>query len=81
MRLAGYARVSTINQKDEGTIDLQLTALDAYAAEFGHELIETFKDEGVSGGLADRPDLAGSLITLTTIQALLMRYLFTSSTG
>lgn len=55
--IIGYCRVSTDNQKDEGTIELQERALDEYAHTNGYELVRIFKDEGISGGLEDRPAL------------------------
>jgi site-specific DNA recombinase len=58
LRLIGYARVSTDNQANEGTIEIQLHALREYAALNGHELVDTFTDEGVSGGLEHRPGLS-----------------------
>jgi site-specific DNA recombinase len=58
MKLVGYCRVSTDNQKDEGTIELQTRALSDYCGARGHELLQTFQDEGVSGGLENRPALA-----------------------
>jgi len=57
-KVIGYCRVSTDNQKDEGTIDLQRQALKEYAKQNGYELVKTFEDEGVSGGLEDRAGLA-----------------------
>lgn len=57
LKLAGYCRVSTDNQKDEGTIELQENALREFALANGFELVRIFKDEGVSGGLEDRPGL------------------------
>ena len=57
-QVIGYCRVSTDNQKDEGTIDLQRQALRAYADLKGFELVKIFEDEGISGGLEDRPALA-----------------------
>lgn len=57
-KIIGYCRVSTDNQKDEGTIDLQRHALKDYAEAQGFELVEVFEDEGVSGGLEDRAGLA-----------------------
>jgi len=57
-KIIGYCRVSTDNQKDEGTIDLQRQALREYAKLKGYELVKTFEDNGVSGGLEDRPALA-----------------------
>lgn len=58
MKLVGYCRVSTDNQKDEGTIELQTRALSDYCEARGYELLQTFQDEGVSGGLENRPALA-----------------------
>ena len=58
MKLIGYCRVSTDNQKEEGTIEIQKEALREYARENGFELVKIFCDEGVSGGLEDRPGLA-----------------------
>lgn len=58
MKLVGYCRVSTDNHKEEGTIEIQKSALSEYARINGYELVETFCDEGVSGGLEDRPGLA-----------------------
>lgn len=53
----GYCRVSTDNQKEEGTIEIQEKALTAYA-ETCYELQTIFMDNGVSGGLEQRPGLA-----------------------
>ena len=57
LKLAGYCRVSTDNQKDEGTIELQENALKEFALTNGFELTRIFKDEGISGGLEERPGL------------------------
>lgn len=57
-KLIGYCRVSTDNQKEEGTIEIQEHALSEYARANGYELVTIFKDEGLSGGLEDRPGLA-----------------------
>lgn len=57
-KIIGYCRVSTDNQKDEGTIDIQRQALKEYAELKGYELVKIFEDEGVSGGLEDRAGLA-----------------------
>jgi len=58
MNLVGYCRVSTENQKEEGTIDIQRQSLQDYAEAHGHQLLKVFCDEGVSGGLEDRPALS-----------------------
>lgn len=54
--VVGYCRVSTDNQREEGTVELQKSALLDHCN--GHlELREIFADEGVSGGLENRPAL------------------------
>jgi site-specific DNA recombinase len=58
MKLIGYCRVSTDNQREEGTIEIQRHALTAYAAEQDHDLIEIFSDNGISGALDNRPGLS-----------------------
>jgi len=57
-KVIAYCRVSTDNQKEEGTINLQVDAIREYCQKKGFDLVDTFKDEGVSGGLEDRPALA-----------------------
>lgn len=61
-KIIGYCRVSTDNQKEEGTISLQRNALAEYAKLKSYDLVQVFEDEGVSGGLEDRAGLA-SLFT------------------
>ena len=58
MKAIGYCRVSTDNQKEEGTITLQREAIKDYCQRNKIELVRIFEDEGVSGGLEDRPGLA-----------------------
>lgn len=58
IKAVAYCRVSTDNQKDEGTVGLQVDAITEYCKANSIELIDTFSDEGVSGGLEDRPALA-----------------------
>jgi site-specific DNA recombinase len=59
MRAAIYARVSTDRQGREQTIESQLTALQAWVTNNGHELLpeHVFRDEGYSGSRLDRPGL------------------------
>jgi site-specific DNA recombinase len=59
MRAALYARVSTERQERCQTIDSQLAALRAWAADHGHALADehVFRDEGYSGSRLDRPGL------------------------
>lgn len=65
-KLVGYCRVSTDNQKEEGTVEIQEIALQEYCTNNGHQLVNVFKDEGVSGGLEDRPALAEMFSYLET---------------
>jgi len=59
-KLVGYCRVSTDNQKEEGTIEIQENSLKKYADKNGYELVKIFEDNGISGGseLENRPGLA-----------------------
>jgi site-specific DNA recombinase len=57
-KVIAYCRVSTANQKDEGTIEIQHNAIAEYVEKQGYDLVQTFSDEGISGGLKDRPALS-----------------------
>jgi site-specific DNA recombinase len=59
MEVALYARVSTPNQQQEGTIASQLQSLHLYIHQQGWSLLPTHEyiDEGVSGARLDRPAL------------------------
>lgn len=54
----GYARVSTGNQKEEKTIEIQEQAIQEYADKNNIIIKAVFKDDGVSGSLEERPALA-----------------------
>lgn len=56
-RFVGYCRVSTQNQKDEGTIEIQRIALSKYASAKGITIVSLFEDNGVSGSLHERNGL------------------------
>ncbi len=60
MKLIGYCRVSTENQKEEGTIEIQHSALQEFSEGEEYELVRVFSDEGVSGSkdLDNRPGLS-----------------------
>ncbi|MDD5455698.1 MAG: recombinase family protein [Candidatus Margulisbacteria bacterium] len=58
VKVVGYCRVSTENQREEGTIQIQEKALIDYCRENRLELMALFKDNGVSGGLENRPALS-----------------------
>jgi site-specific DNA recombinase len=56
---AMYARVSTLQQEQEATIDSQVAALESYAQEQGYGLVKEFYflDQAVSGAQLARPAL------------------------
>src|SRR5215470_17559455 len=59
MEVALYARVSTPNQQQEGTITSQVQSLHLYIRQQGWSLLPTHEyiDEGISGARLDRPAL------------------------
>ena len=57
LRPAIYARVSTEEQRDGQTIDSQIAELERFSREKGWPIAGTYKDEGWSGGIMERPDL------------------------
>ena len=59
MQVALYARVSTPNQQQEGTIASQVQSLHLYIHQHGWSLLPTHEyiDEGISGARLDRPAL------------------------
>ena len=59
MQVALYARVSTPNQQQEGTIASQIQSLYLYIQQQGWSLLPTheYREEGVSGTRLDRPAL------------------------
>lgn len=64
-----YYRVSTELQQQEGTIEVQKMKVREFASKNGYVIISEFSDDGVSGGLADRPGLKQLLDSLPTTQA------------
>jgi site-specific DNA recombinase len=59
MQVALYARVSTPNQQQEGTISSQVQSLHLYIRQQGWSLLPTHEyiEEGISGARLDRPAL------------------------
>lgn len=53
-RAIGYARVSTLTQRDNETIEEQVAALREYAEKNGVELVDIYRDDGISGADEDR---------------------------
>lgn len=52
MKAALYARVSTDDQRQAGTIETQVDALKIHAEAKGYEVTDTYLDDGVSGKVA-----------------------------
>ncbi len=57
MRLAVYARVSTEEQREGQNIDSQVAELERFSRDKCWPIVETYKDEGWSGGVMARPEL------------------------
>src|SRR5436190_4912980 len=57
LRPAIYARVSTEEQREGQTIDSQISELERFAREKDWLIAGTYKDEGWSGGVMERPEL------------------------
>jgi DNA invertase Pin-like site-specific DNA recombinase len=74
-RAIGYRRVSTEGQAESGLgLEAQQTAIESAAARLGLELVETFTDAGLSGGLAleHRPGLMAAIDMVKTGDVLLV---------
>lgn len=56
-QIAIYARVSSSNQENEGTIETQLSAVYAFAKDKGYRIIQEYADNGWSGDSIVRPEL------------------------
>src|ERR1700686_3027873 len=57
LRLALYARVSTEEQREGQNIDSQVSELERFSRDMGWLIVGTYKDEGWSGGVMERPEL------------------------
>lgn len=71
MKLIGYIRVSTDGQLDGYGLDVQETALKAWAKANGHRIVRIERDEGVSGTTAheERPGLSAALADIADGEA------------
>jgi site-specific DNA recombinase len=69
-----YYRVSTDIQKEEGTIEIQKTKVREFAIKNDYIIINEFSDDGVSGGLAERPGLRELLDTLNNTEVSITDY-------
>jgi site-specific DNA recombinase len=57
VRLAIYARVSTEEQREGQNIDSQIVELERFSRDKAWPIVATYKDDGWSGGVMERPDL------------------------
>ena len=66
MKAFAYLRVSGRGQIEGDGFDRQILACEKYAADNGYEIVEVFREEGVSGTkeLGDRPALAELFVAL-----------------
>ncbi|MCW3127835.1 MAG: putative site-specific recombinase, resolvase family [Bacteroidetes bacterium] len=55
--IATYARVSTSNQENEGTIETQILAVQEFARKQGYIIVQEYVDNGWSGDVLGRPAL------------------------
>lgn len=73
MRAAGYVRVSTARQVEEGwSLGEQERRVRAYADSRGWQLVEVFVEAGVSGRRDDRPELGRLLDRLDELDVLVV---------
>ena len=72
----GYVRVSTEEQAMEGvSLDAQRAKVVAYCGLHGHELAQTYADEGLSGKRADnRPGLQHAISHTCEFRGVLVVY-------
>lgn len=67
MKIALYARVSTGRQVDEGvSIDAQINQMTAWSATNGHEIVETYRDLGLTATDDRRPELRRMMADATS---------------
>lgn len=64
MKAFGYIRVSDISQVNGGGFDRQEKAIHKYAKANDIEVVDIFREKGVSGTLEQRPALAQLLVSL-----------------
>jgi len=74
VRVAGYIRVSTEQQMEEGSHENQRDQLEDWADRHGHDLV-VFEDIAVSGQAEDRPDYDEMMSRLEEFDAVAVREL------
>ncbi|HCT85250.1 MAG TPA: hypothetical protein DF296_08635 [Candidatus Margulisbacteria bacterium] len=72
-KVFGYVRVSTDSQAEKGYgIKIQEKAISDYCKKQGWELVQVFRDEGVSGTRIDRDGLSAMLATLNGVKKIVV---------
>jgi site-specific DNA recombinase len=76
MKIVSYCRVSSEGQVKEGvSLEAQEARVKAWAAERGHDLVETFVDAGISGKrMSNRPALLKALDLACKLKGVLVVY-------
>jgi site-specific DNA recombinase len=74
MNVAGYVRVSTEEQKQEGSHETQRAQLEDWADRHGHDL-ELFEDTAISGQSDDRPEYDAMMSRLDEFDMIAVREL------
>ena len=64
IKVFGYCRVSGQSQIGGDGLTRQTLSIQSYAKANGYEIVQTFRDEGVSGTLQDRPALGAMIVSL-----------------
>ncbi len=86
INVLGYIRVSTVNQVKEGySLGEQLDEIEKYCSVNGFNLVETFRDEGISGAKTDvdetKIDRDGLIDMLNRIKRRDIQYIIVLSTS
>jgi len=72
-KVYGYIRVSTDTQAEKGYgLDTQRNAIEDYCAQHGLELVEVFRDEGISGTEVNREGLTDLLASLNGVKTVVV---------
>lgn len=75
MKTIGYCRVSTLGQAVDGvSLDAQRAAIQTWSTNQGHDLVEIYTDEGLSGKNTNRPEFQRALEQVCATKGILVCY-------